>query len=440
MKRDDHQLVQQVLDGDIDREEFDRFQKRLREEPQLMDLYADYAKLHHTLGEEFEGGLAGAGAITVARRLPRVLAWVMAALLVIGLAWWLTRWPGVLGSREAAVVSFSLDAVWHFEGKTESRGGATVVPAGGKLQLIQGRARISPMPSVHAIIEAPAEMEFASDELLHLHSGRGFFELGHNGGNFLVTTPRLSAMNSGTRFGLQASSERADELHVISGVVRLIALESGEVQAISGGGAATVADGGNIAQMTIDGRFFPSGLGRFLPVVCGPLDELSWRISNGTPAIASDRIDGRNFAVFLHLPQPVPAENGGVLLVTMSVGKPSEGDFHTDGWAGMSLYSESRELLFFGDPFGIKEGWGLDVKQEIPVIMPSSPVIGPKIVTLRYDSHSGHVSLHEGTPPLAAPFCSGRIPSGTRIDEIRLGASAGAALAVHQLQIRSADD
>ena len=64
MKRDDHKLVQRVLDGEIDREDFDRFQQRLRAEPELADLYTGYAVLNHTLSEEFEGGsstLAAAG-------------------------------------------------------------------------------------------------------------------------------------------------------------------------------------------------------------------------------------------------------------------------------------------------------------------------------------------------------------------------------------------
>ena len=35
------------------------------------------------------------------------------------------------------------------------------------------------------------------------------------------------------------------------------------------------------------------------------------------------------------------------------------------------------------------------------------------------------------------PFCAGKLPPGTRFDEIRIGASAGAALAVNSLHIRT---
>ena len=61
-------------------------------------------------------------------------------------------------------------------------------------------------------------------------------------------------------------------------------------------------------------------------------------------------------------------------------------------------------------------------------------------MTLRYDSRTGEVTLHHGATPLSLPVCSGSIPPGIHIDEIRLGASAGASLAVNSLEIRLAGD
>ncbi|MFZ9941278.1 MAG: hypothetical protein ACO3F7_03905 [Luteolibacter sp.] len=58
-------------------------------------------------------------------------------------------------------------------------------------------------------------------------------------------------------------------------------------------------------------------------------------------------------------------------------------------------------------------------------------------MTIRYDSASGAISLHEGGLPLKPAIYSGQISRGIRFDELRLGASAGAALAVTSLHIRS---
>ena len=77
----------------------------------------------------------------------------------------------------------------------------------------------------------------------------------------------------------------------------------------------------------------------------------------------------------------------------------------------------------------------MDVKQRIPVVLPANKIVGPRTVTLRYDRLTGSVALHEGEPPLGRAFCSGKIPPGLAFDEIRLGASSGAALNVGGLTI-----
>jgi hypothetical protein len=175
-------------------------------------------------------------------------------------------------------------------------------------------------------------------------------------------------------------------------------------------------------------------------VVSGDFAPAAWRIQHGTPSITPRRIEGVNYSVFLRLPQIIPEDEAGVMLVTLELGKAADAEFHTDGWAGMSFFSHGVEMLFFGDSFGTRPTWSLDVKQRIPVILPDPPVTGEKVVTLRYDARTGEVTLHEGGLPLAEPFCSGKVPPGTRFDEIRIGASAGAALAVNSLHIRTRAD
>ena len=69
MNRNDHHLIQQVLDGNVSPEAFDGFQQRLREEPELLQLYGEYALLQHTLCEEFEGG--GAPGLRLLEPAPR---------------------------------------------------------------------------------------------------------------------------------------------------------------------------------------------------------------------------------------------------------------------------------------------------------------------------------------------------------------------------------
>ena len=133
----------------------------------------------------------------------------------------------------------------------------------------------------------------------------------------------------------------------------------------------------------------------------------------------------------------MPDAASPVLLATLSIAQPATGSFHTDGWAGLSFFRGSEELLFFGDSFGPEKTWSLDVKQRIPVVLPGQRLVGPRTVTLRFDRRSGAVSLHEGGLPLGPAFCEGRLADQLTFDGIRIGASSSAALAVSSLVIRA---
>jgi hypothetical protein len=444
MKKADHQLVQQLLDGEMTPEDFAAFQQRLRSDPAFEKLYTEYALLHHTLSEEFDSARPGESSSSPpVRHAVRIAVWsiIAAAVLLVAFLWWFSPWSDRIGQGEpVAVVTFSVDAVWRIDGEAHNLGGATGVSRGGGLHLSQGRASISLEPSVLAVLEGPAAVTFDSPMSLHLAKGRGYFHHGGSGGGLIVTTPRFRVEVSGTEFGIEISPDDADELHVIDGRVTVVAASGGESLLLDAGEAVRVAGAGPMTKTRSDGRSFPTHLGRFRSVLSGPFVKSAWRIEYGAPSITGSRIEGSNYSAFLRLPEPVPGDEGTVMLATLETGKPAEGAFHTDGWAGMSFYSGGEELVFFGDSFGSRQSWGLDVKQRIPVIYPQEPVLGARLVTLRYDLRTGEVSLHEGTVPLKEPFCTGKIPAGTRFDEIRFGASAGAAFAVNSLEIRVGGD
>jgi hypothetical protein len=439
MKKTDHHLVQQVLDGEVTREAFDGFQQRLRAEPELVDLYGGYALLQHSLSEEFEGGPAPEhGQAVRSRRLAGipVLLVFAAALAIAGTILWFQPFAGSNKGYDVAVVTFSVDAVWQFEGASRNLGGATGVDQGSKLHLRQGRAGISLEPSVTAVIEGPADVTFLAKDSLHLTQGRGFFTRGGTGGGLTITTPKLTAVDSGTEFGIDVPVAGPDELHVKAGKVEVVSKAGNESALLVAGDAVRVPATGPMERFAAGGRHFATGLGRFQTVLSAPFNRSDWRLEYGNPSFSDTRIEGANYAAFLQFPEPQPSGENSVLLATLEVGKPVGGEFHTDGWAGISFFSNGAEVLFFGDSFGTKPTWSLDVKQRIPVILPEQPLTGPRTVTLRYDRRSGEASLHDGGVPLKTPFCVGNLPAGTRFDEIRIGASSGAALTVNSLHVK----
>ena len=440
MKKADHQQIQHLLDGDLGQADFKSLQERMRGDPELYRLYEQYALLHHALSEEFEGGYPVTDASPPvpgrAVRLRLFLVGGLAAALVV-MGWWIRPWFSAEARPDVAVASFSVDAVWNFEGPTRKLGGATGLAPGTSLDLRFGRAEVVIEPAVSMVMEGPARVSFQSAASLHVEHGRAYFVRGGAGSGLTVTTPLLKATDFGTEFGLEAPADGPHELHVTHGRVKVTNHGGNAAEMLAAGDAVRVSQDGALQRVTADGRLFATGLGRFHPVVDGPIDRSAWRVEYGNPELAPARVDGTNYAAFLDLGEPQPNGNDSVLLATLVTSKPSSGDFHTDGWAGISFFSGGNEILFFGDSFGTKPTWSLDVKQRIPVILPARPVVGPATITMRYDLRTGAVSLHEGTLPLRPPFCEGRVPAGTRFDRIRLGASAGASLSVASLNLRA---
>ena len=439
MKRADHQIVQQVLDGSVTRDSFDGFQQRLRDEPELVKLYGDYANLHHSLCEEFEDkAIAESTIVAPSRTMASKFLW-LAAAAAVALVATMIDWKSPVAPTPAgllAKVRFSADAVWQVEGVSRKTDDRIELGVGSTLKLEQGQASIQSGEAVSAMIEGPAVLTLVSDGALNLSNGLGRFRVEKPGGKLEVTTPSMSALDMGTEFGIQVQPNQPDEMHVFDGKVNMRINGKTDGEILSAGEAGRVSGTERIDRIPSDDHRFSKTLRKFSPLVDGRFVKKDWRLDYGAPIISDNRIEGQNYSVFLSLVQPEPAADVAVLLATLKVNRPSSGSFHTDGWAGMSFFSEGKEVLFFGDSFGPETTWSLDVKQRIPVILPVTPLVGPRTVTLRYDRRTGAVSLHEGGMPLGKAFCSGKIPAGLVFDEIRLGASSGAALDVESLTIR----
>lgn len=442
MKKSDHHLIQQVLDGSVSQQTFDSFQQRMRQEPELVKEYGNYALLHHSLSEEYESTPVSGNVVPITgRKFPTQLALVAAAAVALLAGAFYLKSSGVVKSAPiTAGVGFSPDAVWQIDGTSRNGGESASLAVGETLQLLHGQARISPGPSVSALIDGPSVLTLVSPESLHLAEGCGRFHGGKSGGRLEVTTPSMSTVDLGTEFGIVTSKDGPDELHVLDGKVSMRPNGRSEGQILSAGEAGRIVGADGIEVFAADGQRFPGDLGNFDTICAAPFVKADWRVDYGNPSISGDRIEGVNYSIFRRLPQAEPAGDKSVVLVTLETKPPSNGAFHSDGWAGVSLFSNGVEVLFFGDAFGPEQTWSLDVKQRIPAILPGKRVVGSKTITLRYDRTTGEASLHEGGLPLGPAFCSGKLPVGTTFDEIRLGASSSAALAVRAFTLRSGGD
>ncbi len=426
MKKTDHEMIQQVLDGELSQEEFAAFQDRLRAEPEFVELYGQYALLQHVLCEEFGGEHAlGVRPVERARRIlrfPAALA-IAAALALVAAVWTTRPWEAAISSDNVAAVTFSVDAAWRIDGPSQSIGGATALSGGSVLHLECGTAAVWLSPSVTGVVEGPAQLTFRSKDELFMRQGRGYFTVGGNGGGLTLETPRTIASELGTEFGIEVPAAGADEILVADGSVRIVSKADEKSVLLAAGDAAQIPAVGGIWRFPADDRRFAKAMGRFRSVV-----------SSGDPAISSGQTDGGNYSNFLRLPAPVPSPGGAVVLTTLDVSQPD--DAQSDGFARMGFFSKGSGVLHIGGSGGDTGSPGLDPSGKAPTFLPQPPSGGLQRVTLRYDPRTGDVSLHEGGLPLGNMICSGKIPPGSEFDEIRLATATGGELAVNAFDIR----
>lgn len=447
MKKSDHQWIQEVLDGECDEEQFGSFQQRLRADQEFAQLYREYALMQHALYEEFEGrAMIGARQVAPAKSsTTRWIGWsAVAAALTLGLVIFSQRERDMAKPQRLATSVFSDDAQWLINGKVAANVNETQIAKGARVQLLLGQARFSIDGIVQSVIDAPAEWTYSDEMKITWHNGLGRFRVEESVQGFTVETATMSVVDLGTEFGVSSKPGGDSEVHVIEGLVSVNAGQN-EKKTLVGGEAVRLIDSSKWEKIPLQMKSVSEVRESFVTLVDEDFSKVAqsnsfaarWRLAKGVALGQKGQVEGRNFEAFLPLKIDETSAQRGVLLVTMAVENPHIGAFHTDGWSGLSLYRGGEEVVFFGDGFGPEKTWSLDVRQQLPLVLPKHAVIDERTVTLRYDAASGAVSLHHGGLPLGPAFCESKIATGIRFDEIRLSASEEAALAVRSLLIRA---
>lgn len=444
MKKVDHILVQKALDSQLTLEEFTEFQQKLRTEPELMQLYRDYAALDHSLREEFEG------AVMIGKKTPvpkkRIsyapFVWTAAAAVAVLAVLFNYKTSNKQVVEEIVQVegfpikvNFSDDAVWKYSGNAKFLRNKGMMDSNSHISLQQGQVKVDLDESIRSIVQAPAEFQLINPQHVILESGRAVFHNDQKDSQLIVETPRMKAVDLGTVFGVVSDKLTGDEVHVAKGKVEMKLngekhgkmINQGEAMKMSS--STTLVSVGMQLPVNEQKEFTILAQNRFNTVE----DVKKINVKKGIITWRNGAMDGVGYEAFIPLKS---SDTSHTYLITLETADSAKGDFHTDGWAGLSLYREGKEIVFFGDTFGSFNTWGLDVKQDLGPIQPEQLKSNARTVTLRYEVATGEVSLHEGGIPLSAPFCKGNIPSHLGVDEIRIGASINAALAVKSFTVR----
>lgn len=165
-----------------------------------------------------------------------------------------------------------------------------------------------------------------------------------------------------------------------------------------------------------------------------------WRLERGKPQITGGHLEGSGYETYFYIPKDALSATRPVLLVTVETMEGGDKPFHTKGWSGFSLYQDGYEVCFFGDSYGPEETWSLDVKRSLVPLIPAKNITGPRTMTLRYDRRDGSVEMYAGDKPDGEPLVRSKILPGMNFDQVRIGASVDASLAVVSIKVRALEE
>ncbi len=166
----------------------------------------------------------------------------------------------------------------------------------GLLRLESGTALVAFNSGATALVEAPAQFSVESNNRLFLKRGRLAADVPLKATGFTVNTPRLNAVDLGTRFGVAVDAEGNSELHVMEGTVAASRTSGNAVATIVPEGLAVVADGrtrNELEPLAYAGDRFRLRLG--LPSLSQPALRYTFDESSG--AILEDTGTERRFDI-----------------------------------------------------------------------------------------------------------------------------------------------
>ncbi|MGB6219760.1 anti-sigma factor family protein [Haloferula sp.] len=438
-RRSDEETIQAILDGKLDAREFEAFERRLLAEPELRELYRSYGRMTHVLEEKFAHSEPSVVPFTSRPNSRKATFAIAACAAGLGIASLFIFNPAE-SSASVQLGPESHGRVVHTTGQVKA--GAMV--KGSVIELDHGSASVTLPSGAQAYFEGPGSLEYQGDDHFHLQEGRVWFENTDASQQIVCTTADLRVDAPAGEFGVISEKGKPQELHVLRGEV-LVTSPDQHTSRLGGGHSAYWANA-SLTTSSSASRFsagFPQAVAIFsenfddpdLTPLAGKHPDIGagpWTVERGGPVIKNGVLDtsgNLRHTAFAPLGGAPLDELSHVLLVTLVSEDPQTSRFHSEGWAGVSLYTGDQERIFVGDPNGPEEGWGLhpvgyEARHACPLLA------GKNTVTMRYDYRSGLAQLFEGTETTGPALASEWISPGLSFDRLRIanGSQADAAV------------
>jgi hypothetical protein len=229
------QWIQEYRDGIASDETTSNLERALREDAEFRLGFLEYLNVDAAIAAQaaFEGETESGPVVSFTPKRHRLehIPWLAmaASMTLMGLLAW-----GVQAIRAPfAIVTSSVGASF-------SQGSAV---HGGSLRLDIGAVEFLTPKGARVVVEAPAEIRFESSESLRVMRGKVAADVPPKAKGFTVVTPDGTAVDLGTRFGVDVPVSGDSEIHVFQGEV--IAQAKGDLlkQSLRTGEAFTMNNG-----------------------------------------------------------------------------------------------------------------------------------------------------------------------------------------------------
>ena len=274
-----HQALSRLADRDISPELFQKLEEYLLESEEARNDYREFMHLQSLIGLEINVHHGQQKVVPIERIISRqkrralkVALLSAAAVFLIGMV---TMRLFFVAEKVPTLV-FETSPGTQFElthsGVSDDLEGA-VLENGSRLTLRQGTVELNFASGVKSIVIAPADMTLHDDNKLYLNQGTAWFQVPKGAEGFTVKTKELNIVDLGTEFGVIATPDDHDALHVFKGKVKVTALRvRKESDTLTAGQACRIDPIGRLVSVKPEIKKFLTVLPTSLPAYSGPME------------------------------------------------------------------------------------------------------------------------------------------------------------------------
>ncbi len=218
-------LINALNDKQISAEDLVRLEAEVSQNPESLQCYLAMMDIENLLHHQCNLNDSIKPVVLVEQVLKhqkaktwKLVALSTAALLLIGIL------SLTLFVSDRAPLTFALGpdtqySLSHSNAKADTE--ELVMKKGSRLKLEYGTAQLTFASGVKAVIKAPADIEMLELDKIRMQTGTAWYNVPSGAEGFTVLTSELKVVDLGTEFGILASLDSPDEVHVIEGKVQV---------------------------------------------------------------------------------------------------------------------------------------------------------------------------------------------------------------------------